>query len=337
MGDENLEDETYSLIFTSLKHPLRRRILRMLSASPLTFSEIQEQITIDSGHLSYHLENLGDLIMHDQTGQYRLSSIGNAAVRLMSGVEEQQPKSANKQPRRTQTVFKVLSVVLAAVLIVMSLQVANYTQVVSADTLKQETLRPTPFVIGAGQTFEFNVTLEYWMYSSGGMIGNPIFSRALYSFAGSQAYSFEVPPKPDTFTSQTEGKIWLDFMLNTTSRQPETLVLMPFGFFNDLTVEVYTPAQNIQSTELNYTYGRINHFISPVADADQLGTYRFVIKNNEDTEWTGEILPNVEWKITEKPYFIYGIAGIAFAAAYLTLLMYVHLRKPSKTQNQQSY
>jgi DNA-binding transcriptional ArsR family regulator len=337
MGDDKLEDETYSLIFTSLKHPLRRRILRMLSAKQLTFSEIQEQITIDSGHLSYHLENLGDLILHNQNGQYQLSSIGNAAVRLMSGVEEQQPKHKTKKPNRSQTVFKVFSLVLAAVLIIASIHVANYTTVVSAATLKQEKLCPTPFVIGADETFEFHVTLEYWRYSSGGMVGNPIFSRGIYYPIGPQAYTFEVEPKPDTFTANTEGKIWLDFTLNTTSRQPDALVLMPFGFPNDLTVDVHTPNTHLQSADLDWYYTKIDHFISPVAEVDQLGTYRFVIKNNEETEWTGEILPNVEWKITEKPYFVYGTAGVAIAVAYLGLLTYLHTRKQHKTEDQQSY
>ncbi len=89
MPEENLEEETYSLIFRSLKHPNRRRILRMLKDENLTFSEILEPLSMDSGHLSYHLENLGDLITRSQDGKYELSSIGSAAVKLMSGVDEQ--------------------------------------------------------------------------------------------------------------------------------------------------------------------------------------------------------------------------------------------------------
>ncbi|TET26814.1 MAG: ArsR family transcriptional regulator, partial [Candidatus Bathyarchaeum sp.] len=87
MDEDNLEEETYSLIFTSLKHPIRRRILRMLADKPLTYSEILETLNIDSGHLSYHLENLGDLTVHANNGHYKLSSFGVAAVKLMGGVE----------------------------------------------------------------------------------------------------------------------------------------------------------------------------------------------------------------------------------------------------------
>jgi DNA-binding transcriptional ArsR family regulator len=66
LGAEKTEEETYSLIYSSLKHPVRRKILRMLEIKPLTFSEILEVVSIDSGHLTYHLENLGDLITHSQ-------------------------------------------------------------------------------------------------------------------------------------------------------------------------------------------------------------------------------------------------------------------------------
>ena len=72
MAGEKPEEETYSLIYTSLRHPIRRKILRMLNNKPLTFSEILEAADIDSGHLNYHLENLGDLITHSQDGKYEL-------------------------------------------------------------------------------------------------------------------------------------------------------------------------------------------------------------------------------------------------------------------------
>jgi len=60
----------------------------MLAAKPLTYSEVLSELKIDSGHLSYHLENLGDLILHLPDNRYALSSFGTAAVSLMSGVEE---------------------------------------------------------------------------------------------------------------------------------------------------------------------------------------------------------------------------------------------------------
>ena len=58
MSKGEIEEETYSLVFSSLKHPIRRKILRVLVDRSLSFSEILEIMTIDSGHLSYLIENL---------------------------------------------------------------------------------------------------------------------------------------------------------------------------------------------------------------------------------------------------------------------------------------
>jgi len=340
LAEDKLEEETYSLIFTSLKHPIRRRILRMLADKPLTFSEIQEQINIDSGHLSYHIENLGGLVMHNQNGDYNLSSIGVAAVRLMSGVEEHPSVYSNKKPKRPQVLSKVFSLVLATTLIVMSLHFVTYTTSISTATLNQDRIYPTPFVIGAGQTLEFNVTLEYWHYASTMIpMGNLIVSRMLYGGPfGPEAYTFEVQPAPNNLTAQAAGSMWLDFRLNTTSRtKNNTFILMPFGFPNDLLVDVYTPNENKSLGELDWTYGKIDHFTSPIVEVNQLGTYRFIMKNNDSNEWTGVLRPNVEWQIIEKPYFYYGIMGLVFATGYLVFMSYRLLSKSQKTPNQRAY
>ena len=340
MAEDKLEEETYSLIFTSLKHPIRRKILRMLADKPLTFSEIQEQINIDSGHLSYHIENLGDLVMDNQNGDYKLSSIGVAAVRLMSGVEEQPSAHSNKKPKLPQVLSKVFSLVLATTLIVMSLHAITYTTPISTATLNQDRIYPTPFVIGSGETFVFNVTLEYWKYASTMTpVGNLIVSRMLYGGPfGPEAYTFEVQPALNSLTAQARGIMWLDFRLNTTSRtKNNTFILMPFGFPNDLLVDVYTPNENKSLGELDWTYGKIDHFTSPIVDINQLGTYQFVIKNNNSNEWTGVLRPNVEWQIIEKPYFYYGIIGLVFATGYLVFMSYRLLNKSQKTPNQQAY
>ena len=39
MADSH-EDEIYSTMFSSLKHPVRRKILRMLGNKPMTFMEM---------------------------------------------------------------------------------------------------------------------------------------------------------------------------------------------------------------------------------------------------------------------------------------------------------
>ena len=56
------QEEIYSTMFSSLKHPVRRKILRILSEKPLTFSEMLDLLGVSSSNLTYHLESLGELV-----------------------------------------------------------------------------------------------------------------------------------------------------------------------------------------------------------------------------------------------------------------------------------
>lgn len=82
------EEDSYSMIFTSLKHPIRRKILRILSSEAQTFSDLQKQFKIESSHLTYHIDGLGNLLYKTEDGKYALSSLGEAAVSMMRNVEE---------------------------------------------------------------------------------------------------------------------------------------------------------------------------------------------------------------------------------------------------------
>jgi len=347
LAEDKIEEETYSLIYTSLKHPIRRRILRMISQKSFTFSEILEILKIDSGHLSYHLESLGDLTTHTKDGKYILSSFGVAAMNLMGGVEQNYPSppSANHKHRISQAIPKIFSFILVISLIAASIHLVTYTTSMSTATLNQDRIYPTPFVIEAGQTFEFNITLEYWRYyqpydDSITMtpIGNLVFSRALYAGPyGPEAYTFEVQPLSNTVTSQAKGSLWLDFRLNTTSRTTGALVLMPYGFPNELEVDVYTPTGNKSLGKLDWTYGKIDHFTSPIVKVNQLGTYQFVIKNNDSNEWTGVLRPYIEWQIKDNPYFLFGLIGLAISIGYIIIISSIFLKTRNDKKNNQSF
>jgi len=85
---EGFEEETYSTVFASLRHPIRRKILRTLSEGPQSFSDLQRTIGIESSHLTYHLEGLTSLLAKTENGEYTLSSLGRIAVSTMKQVEE---------------------------------------------------------------------------------------------------------------------------------------------------------------------------------------------------------------------------------------------------------
>ncbi len=126
MGGSN-EEEIYSIMFKSLKHPVRRRILRMLNGRSMTFTEMDEQLDISSSHLTYHLESLGELIAKTDENQYRLSSFGKATVSAMKGVEEA-PELENRRPKKLARKWKaVFAALMVIVLLLSSFGVYQYS------------------------------------------------------------------------------------------------------------------------------------------------------------------------------------------------------------------
>jgi hypothetical protein len=116
------EEETYSIIFAALKHPIRRRLLRFLHEGPGSFTDILNSLNINSPILTYHLEALKDLISKTEDGKYRLSANGEGAVALMQRVEEP-PKSTPRttlSPRRRRVLrlFQIAATVVAIALLV---------------------------------------------------------------------------------------------------------------------------------------------------------------------------------------------------------------------------
>jgi hypothetical protein len=90
------KEEIYSIMFSSLKHPIRRKILRILADKPMTFSEMLDLLGVSSSNLTYHLESLAELITKGENGVYKLSTFGSAAVSTMKIVEEAPEVQPNK-------------------------------------------------------------------------------------------------------------------------------------------------------------------------------------------------------------------------------------------------
>jgi hypothetical protein len=107
----------------------------MLSEEPRTFSQLLEILGVASSHLTYHLENLGELLSKTEDGKYRLSTFGNASVKTMRTVEEATPidsKYALSMPLKWKSIFAIL---LAGIIILASM---TYIQHASLDQLSKD-------------------------------------------------------------------------------------------------------------------------------------------------------------------------------------------------------
>ncbi len=128
------KEEIYSIMFSSLKHPIRRKILRILADKPLAFSEMLDLLGVSSSNLTYHLESLGELVTKDDNGVYRLSTFGLASVSTMKIVEEAppvQPKKRTSLSLKWKTVLGVLLIGLIVFASVTALQFGALNQTTS--------------------------------------------------------------------------------------------------------------------------------------------------------------------------------------------------------------
>lgn len=326
----------------------------MLADKPLTYSEILETLNIDSGHLSYHLESLGDLTVHANNGQYQLSSFGVAAVKLMGGVEEQSPVSSYRRFKLRRLFVKVYPVILVLALIGASFHLVTYATVVSTNTCSTQTMlypfyTNIPLNVGAGETFVFNVTIEH---------RPSIYGQGFGVRSDVQECTFYIPQLEGTLTGWDEATIWLDSIFNLTtlmssstqevtlifengtsrinqtviwngiSQTNETVVVtVQGGGFgvnpNDATdpsnleVEVYLPegtalTKNFYRSEEN----RFDTSSSTPVTITQPTTCTFKITNNGSWDWNGALVANLQFQSFEKPYFYWGIFGLAIALGY---------------------
>jgi hypothetical protein len=119
------EEEIYSTMFRSLKHPARRKILRMIADKPVTFSSLQEELGISSSYLTYHLESLGELLSKEENGTYRLSAFGLATVNTMKTVEET-PSTTKPKKSVTPKWRTVVAALTVALILVSSFTIIQY-------------------------------------------------------------------------------------------------------------------------------------------------------------------------------------------------------------------
>ncbi len=153
------EEEIYSIMFTSLKHPVRRKILRMLADKPLTFMEMVEHLSVSSSHLTYHLESLGELVYKMENGKYKLSTFGEATVSAMKGVEEPpeaQTQRRLKLDRKWKGIFSALLIVIIVLSTMSTIQLIMLNQVTSnRDSLALENQQLLSWGVGTSNVASY--------------------------------------------------------------------------------------------------------------------------------------------------------------------------------------
>jgi uncharacterized RDD family membrane protein YckC/DNA-binding HxlR family transcriptional regulator len=83
-----VDQENVTKILSTLSHPIRRQILKVLSEKEeCSFTDLMNALKIDTGKLSFHLKNLEAFLEQTPTNKYRLSKAGENAIVLIRDLE----------------------------------------------------------------------------------------------------------------------------------------------------------------------------------------------------------------------------------------------------------
>ena len=160
MGE--FEEETYSTVFTALKHPIRRKILRVLSIGQHSFTDLQNSFNVNSPVLTYHLDAMKDLVSKTEDGKYRLSAMGEGAMALMERVEEP-PKAESSatlnKSRRKVSLIQMFTVFGAIALVTAGLYLAAFTTVQTSYSLPYNSISAPTSAIIDGVLYKTNINL----------------------------------------------------------------------------------------------------------------------------------------------------------------------------------
>ena len=99
-------------IFNVLGNDIRRRIFLNISDQPRTYTWLLEDLEIESGHLAYHLRNMGGLIEKDTEGVYNMSKLGVEASKIL----EEEKDESTKVPESSPSV-SIIGIILVMILV----------------------------------------------------------------------------------------------------------------------------------------------------------------------------------------------------------------------------
>ncbi len=120
------EETIYSTMFNSLKHPVRRKVLRVLAEKPVSFSKMLEELGVTSSNLTYHLESLGELVSKTDAGDYKLSTFGEAAVNTMRLVEDAPAVQSTQRWSMSIRWRPILAVLVVGIVLLASFSVVQF-------------------------------------------------------------------------------------------------------------------------------------------------------------------------------------------------------------------
>jgi uncharacterized RDD family membrane protein YckC/DNA-binding transcriptional ArsR family regulator len=159
-----VEQESVSKILSMLSHPLRREILLNLNGKgESSFTDLLNLLEVDTGKLSFHLRALEAFIEQTSSGKYKLSRVGENAVRIVHDIEEwaevtNVERKENQLPLASFKKRFFAYVINFAIIFAMASTLIFLPQVLS--------LSPATFLNGGFSAVLFTTIGLLWLYST---------------------------------------------------------------------------------------------------------------------------------------------------------------------------
>ncbi|TFH12056.1 ArsR family transcriptional regulator [Candidatus Bathyarchaeota archaeon] len=103
--------------YKALDHPIRRKIVQLLADEPQTYSQLLQKLEIESGHLAYHIRNLGEMLEKDESGNYYLNREGVKAYDFLTGEYSTEASGGNSFERVVLLSLVFLMLVIAGAIL----------------------------------------------------------------------------------------------------------------------------------------------------------------------------------------------------------------------------
>lgn len=95
------EEQIENIVFQALAHPMRRTILKIIGSRPegVPYSELITELSLSTGKLNYHLEQLGGLTGKNDEHHYILTPFGRKALNQLSLIKREVSSEDEKYVR----------------------------------------------------------------------------------------------------------------------------------------------------------------------------------------------------------------------------------------------
>jgi hypothetical protein len=258
-------DRTRADFFEAIGHPMRIKVLEAIAAEPLTFSGLKKRVGIESsGHMTFHLEKLTQLIRTAPDGTYALTDDGREALRLIQtvhGTEISQTAPTTQHDRTLRyrlagTPKRLLG--FAAVIVAVILAVTVAASALSGVPLysNEQTLQGSLHYVPSGwSTIQFNDSKGAWISDfsfnlAGANFGNQSerenilpLDLEIAHLQGTYLKSLQLQFSTgtvcclDVFFGTQRGYPWNPVQVNQASGI-ETISIADFGFIGTASVSI---------------------------------------------------------------------------------------------------